>query len=814
MLTGFFDDARLALRSLWRSPGFALTAGLTLALGVGATTTLVSALDTMLFRPPVAVKSPEGIVRPYYHSGNAQFGDWTNSSGSFPDILSLRRVTGFAQVAAFYTSRASMGRGSEARPVSLTAVTGNYFELLGTSAAMGRMILPEDDTERSGTLALVLSERLWRTRFASDPAVIGRTIPIDKSVYTVVGVAPRGFDGGNFETTDGWVALTPVGMQSVGPSFRTQQGWYWVQPVARLAPGVTPVQAAAEATAAIRAGRDSTAQNGFKDIVFGPVQEARGPDFKEDARLVYWLAGVSLIVLLIACANVANLQLVRGLARSRELAIRKALGGGRGRIAMQLFLEGWWLALLAGGAGILVCQWGGDLLRRFVLPAGMSETFAVDARVLGIAALAAAAAALLSSLLPAFRVVQGDLTPVLKDGARGTGFRSSRLRPALVVLQVALSILLVVGAGLFVQSLRNLRAIRIGYDRDHIVMITADPASAGFDGVATGAAFETMAEAARRYPGVEAVTLTNGEPFGWSMSRGLKILGMDSLPRMSSGGPYVQAVTADYFRTMGMRIQQGRFFSDADRRGEPAVALIGSTMARRFFGEGKALGRCLLLNGSTNCTEVIGVVSDGIRYSPQEEPQALYYVPLPPPDSTTSHLTLFVRTRGNAADLAGGLRATLQTAVPNLPYVYARSLEEVLAPRYQSSRLGATLFGLFATVALVLASLGIYSVLAYTVRGRTRELGIRLALGALPQSLLALVVRDGLRLAATGVAFGVAAALLAGRALGSLIYGVSAHDVPTMLVAGGTVLLVAVAASLLPARRAARVDPMQSLRSE
>jgi putative ABC transport system permease protein len=813
-MIGLFDDLRQAARTLWRTPAFSLTAALTLALGVGATTTLVSAMDAMLFRPPVSVEAPTRIVRTYFRSTNPQWGDWTNSSTSFPDYLDLSQAASFEGVAAQYGTSASMGRGAEARSVDLMAVTGNYFGLLGAKAMLGRLILPEDDRPEAGTRALVLSERMWRTRFASDPAILGRSLPIDRWVYTVVGVAPRGFDGGNHQPADGWIALNPVGAEAVGEKFRTSRGWYWVQIIARLAPSATRQHAAAEATSLIRMGRDSSSMNGFREVLLGPVQEARGPDYSESARLVYWLAGVSLIVLLISCANVANLQLVRGLARSRELAIRKALGGGRGRIARQLFLEGVWLAVLAGGAGILVCQWGGDLLRRFVLPAGMTDNFRIDLRVCAIAAAASALAALLSSLLPALSVVRGELTPVLKDGARGTGFRHSRLRSSLVVAQVALSILLVVGAALFVQSLRNVRAIDIGYDRGNIIMVSADPVSAGFSGQATGEAFTTMAEAARAYPGVESAAVTYGEPFGWSLARDLKIAGMDSLPRLSSGGPYVQSVSGDYFRTMGLSIQAGRAFSDADRRPYPAVALVGATMARRYFPVGKALGQCLMLQKQQTCTEVIGVVKDGIRYSPQEEPQAIYYVPLPPPDSSTRHLTLFVRTRTDASAMAAGLRTALQTAVPNLPYVQARSMEEVLAPQYRAWRLGATLFGLFATLALVLASLGIYSVLAYAVRGRTRELGIRLALGALPVSLLALVVRDGLRLTLIGVGLGTVGALVAGRALGSLIYGVSSRDAGTLLLAGTTVILVALLASLLPARRAARVDPMQSLRSD
>lgn len=813
-MTGFFDDLRRAARSLRRAPGFTLTAALTLALGVGATTTLVSALDTLLFRPPVSVERSDRIIRTYFKSSNPQFGDWINSVVSFPDYQDLTRAKSLSAVAAMYSTSGSLGRGAEARSIDLLAVTGNYFQMLGTRPLLGRLLNADDDRPDNGAPALVLSEQLWRSRFGSDPAVIGRTMPIDNTVYTIAGVAPRGFDAGNYEPIEGWVPFTAVASQLDSKTFRTNRGWYYITLLARLAPDATRQQAAAEATALIRAGRDSSSMNGFREVLVGPVQEARGPDYSDSARLVYWLAGVSLIVLLIACANVANLLLVRGLVRGRELAIRKALGAGQGRVVQQLFLEGVWLAVLAGGAGILVCQWGGDLLRRFVLPAGMTSSFSVDIRVAAIAAMASAAAALLSSLLPAFRVVQGDLTPVLKEGARDTGFRRSRLRSILVIAQVGLSVLLVVGAGLFVQSLKRLRAVDIGYDRSHVIMVQAEPSRAGFTGLQTGQAFDAMVEVARKYPGVESAALTFGEPFGWSMARSLKVSGRDSLPRFSSGGPYIQSVTADYFKTMGLPVLIGRGYTEADRKPQPAVALLGATLAKKYFGDANPVGQCLILGDAKTCTEVIGVVKDGIRYSPQEEPQGMYYVPLPPADSSTNHLTMFIRTAEDAAKAAPGIQAALQTAAPNLPFVSARPLEEVLAPRYRAWRLGATLFGLFATLALVLASLGVYSVLAYAVRGRTPELGIRLALGAEPGSLLALVVRDGLRLTLIGVTFGVIGALIAGKAMGSLIYGISAWDPRTMIGAALTVVLVAVTASLLPARRAARVDPMVSLRSE
>jgi predicted permease len=544
------------------------------------------------------------------------------------------------------------------------------------------------------------------------------------------------------------------------------------------------------------------------------VLEAAGPDFSDQASLARWLAAMSVVVLLIACANVANLLLARGLTRARELAIRKALGAGQGRLVRQLFLEGVMTSALAGALGLIVAVWGGSALRGYVLPPVLAERFTTDGRVFAIALGATVVAALFSSLIPALQVTRADLTPVLKEGGRGSGFRRSRLRAGLVVAQVALSVMLVIGAGLFVRSLRNVLAIDIGYDASRVLLVNVDPAGAGFDGPATGRAFDAMVEAARAHPRIESAALTYGEPFGWSLASGLRVAGMDSLPRLSSGGPYIQRVTADYFRTMGLSILRGRGFTDQDRRQEPAVALIGEVMARRVFGERDPLGQCLMVGRATGCAEIIGVVENGVRYSPREEEQALYYMPLAPPSADTRHLTLFLRTRGDATIAAAAIRPILQTAVPELPFVTVSTLQEVVEPHYREFRVGATLFGLYGAVALVLAGLGLYSVLAYAVRGRTHELGIRLALGAEPRGLVRLVVGDGLRLALIGAALGIAGALAAGRALASLLYNVPAWDPLALALGAGTVLAAALLASTLPARRAARVDPVTALRSE
>ncbi|MEO8633672.1 MAG: ABC transporter permease [Gemmatimonadales bacterium] len=816
-MSSLFADVRAAWRSVRRAPQFSVIAALTLAVGIGAVTTLTSMLDMLLRRPPADVTAPAQVARLFFHHRNPQFGDWRNSVVSYPDYTDLRQAKSFSAVTAVYSGSASMGRGADAAPVDLAAVTGSYFPLLGASPLLGRLLGPDDDRLDAGVPVVVLSERLWRTRFGAGRTILGQSIALDDQTYTVVGVTRPAFDGGEYTAPDLWVPFTGVAHRMQGnDEYRTDRGWYFISLLGRLAPGATREGAAAEATSLIRAGRsDSATANGFQDVQLGPVMEAAGPDHSGTANLARWLSAMSLLVLLIACANVANLMLARGLTRGRELAIRKALGAGQRRLVRQLFLEGLLISLMAGCVGLLVAAWGGGVLRHYVLPAALAERFTTDGRVFAIAAGATLIAALLASLVPALQVTGSDLTPVLKEGGRGSGFRRSRVRSGLVVAQVALSVLLVIGAGLFARSLRNILGIDVGYDRDQVLMVSADPASVGFTGPQTGQAFDAMLAAARAHPGVVSGALTYGEPFGWSMAQGLRIVGRDSLPRMSSGGPYIQRTTAEFFQTMGIALQRGRGFTEADRREHPAVAVIGATMAKRFFPDEDPIGQCLLLGKEAmDCTAIIGIAEDGVRYSPREEPQAIYYVPLSLPGVETRHLTLFLRSRGPAAALAAEVRGVLQSAAPGLPYVEVRPLNQVLEPAYRDFRLGAMLFTLYAFVALLLAALGLYSVLAYAVRGRTQELGVRLALGAAPSSLVRLVVSDGVRLTLLGTALGILGALAAGRALASLLYGVPAWDPLTLGLATATVLLTALCASLLPARRATRIDPMTALRSE
>jgi predicted permease len=809
-----FDDVRQALRGLRVRPGFAVGAVLTLALGIGATTTLLSVVDTLMFRPPMGVRDPVRVVRPYFHFFQAPFGGWTSDAVSYPDFTDLRDgVTSFEQVAAYYQTPMSLGRGSEARPVEVYGVSGDYFRLLGARATQGRLLDSVDDSLGRPVHAAVVSERFWRSSFGSESGIVGRTVALGSDQFTIVGVTEAGFSGAELTGPDFWIPLGTVAPGFAGREFATERRAYFLRTVGRLRPGAEQEFAAAQATAAVRAGRaDSTINNGFQHVLLGPIQEAWGPEAGQSVSITLWLAAVSVLVLLVACANVANLLLQRGLGRSRELAIRRVMGATNGRLVQQLLVESVVLALIGGAAAALVALWAGGAVRGFLLPSEVAAGFSLDGRLFSLTAAASLAAGMAAGIVPAWRNAKGDLTPALKMGTRGAGYRRSLLRDGLVAAQVAMSVVLVVGTGLFVRSLRNAVNLDLGLDPSRVIVLSADLAAVGYSTFEIRQAFSAMQDAVQRHPDVERSSLSMGAPFGWSFARSVRVPGRDSVPRIASGGPYYQAVDPDYARTVGLDLLAGRDLTAADR--DASVALLNSQAARHFWPEGSAVGRCFYLRGEPPCLEVVGVLEDGRRNEVIEPPQLMIYVPLNARTMDQRVLSLFVRTRGDPHRVVTPLRELAQAAYPGLPFVRAQAMRDVIAPQYDAWRMGATIFGLFGALALTLATIGVYSTMAHAVRGRVRELGIRLALGASGSGLAGLVVRDGLRLVAIGLATGTLGALVAGRAVASLLYGVALTD-PMIL--GGTAVLLAVASAVacaIPARRAARVDPVTVLQSE
>jgi predicted permease len=821
MLDALLQDIRYALRGFARSPGFTLTVVITLALGIGANATMFGVLDALLLRPPRYVQDPDDVVRVYIRSTSRWSGTFTTTTTSVPTYEALRAgVPGFASTAAFFDRGLSLGRGAEARAVKVAAVSHTYFPMLGVRPAFGRFFGADEDRPGAQGTA-VLGHGFWHARFSGDSAVLGRALPIGRGTYTVTGVAPEGFIGANQREPDIWLPLsasvTDVFFSAeAAATALTSHGSFWIGVVARLTPGADRAATAASATTVykrnlVAAGSDDTVAT----ILLGPMQRARGPKMSDNAKVALWVGAVAAVVLLVACANVANLLLARGVRRRREIAVRLGLGATRYRIAVQLLVESLVLGLLGGAAALLVTTWGGSLVRAFLLPDLPATEPILDWRVLLFMAAAALLAGSLAGVAPALHSSRVDLSAALKDAGRSITSGHGRLRAALLAAQVAFTIVLLVGAGLFVRSLRNVQALDLGVDIERVLVATVDLGSVGMARNASNAMHLGLLERARTFPGVVAAAAGVGTPFGWSHGMHLRASGSDSIPHVQDGGPYLNAVTPDYFQTLGLGILRGRGFTDADGPVAGRVAVVGRTFARRVWPDREALGQCLYLGSDdSTCVQVVGVTEDARRGRVIEGEVMQCYVPFAQYWGSARIDGLLIRTAAGGRAAAEGVQRALQRAEPNLPYVQVQSLEEIVAPQFRSWRLGATMFTAFGLLALAIAAMGLYGVTAYGVSQRTQEIGVRMALGASGGQVLRMVVWQGVRATLAGAALGAVGAWALGRGLASLLYGVSPGD--PLVFASVTLLLIAVAllASYLPARRAAGVDPAVALRSE
>jgi predicted permease len=545
--------------------------------------------------------------------------------------------------------------------------------------------------------------------------------------------------------------------------------------------------------------------------IAGPIQYERGPRASSLSRVARWVWGVAAVVLLIACANVANLLLARTLRRRREIALRLALGVSRLRLAGQLITESLLLAIGGGLLALLLAHWGGLVLRGLFLPPYAAQSSPGDRRTLLFAFAATLIVGLLTGLAPIIQAHRSDLTQELKSGGRGSGARRSRTRTALLLLQSSLSVVLLIGAGLFVQSLQNVRSLRLGYDVDPVLYIYPNTRGVQLDDSAQARLRRRLGEVAQTVPGVQSAALGMTVPFWDTWTTGLYVPGIDSVSKL--GQFTLQAVSPEYFATVGTRILRGRGFSAQDRGNSPRVMVVSTSMAGVLWPGKDAIGQCIRVDSDTlPCTTVVGIAEDVKQTSITKDKGFSYYMPAEQfhPEAAV----VFVRARGKAEDLKEVLRRQLQAAMPGDGYVTVSTMKEIVGPQLQSWELGATMFLAFGGLALVLAAIGLYSVIAYDVAQRTRELGIRIALGARVDDVVRLVTRDGMRFALVGVVLGGIIAFVAGRWIGALLYDVSPKDPTVFGVVAGVLLAVAAGASVLPALRATRVDPSVTLRTE
>ncbi len=811
-LENTFDTVRRGVggvaRTLRRTPGFAAAVALTLALGIGANAAMFGMVDRLLLRPPAHLTDADELrlVQLQRETG-------LGTTLTYPDFDDLRAHPGLAGVAGYSHQRElTLGSGQEALDITGRMVSHEFFGLLGVPARLGRTFAPDDDRiDAAGTV--VLSEELWQRAYGGDVGVLGRTLRISGHDWTVIGVAPGGFTGATLDRVDVWLPLEAGQYRLIGGNdgWRTSRQWWWMAAVARLAEGVGDEAASAEATRLHQNGRSEGRDERYTttELRMSPLRAAMGSD--EELRVVRWLAGVSLVVLLIACANVANLLLARGVRRRREVAVRLALGVSRRRLVTEHVVESVGLAAIGGALAVALAYWGAPAMQRVLLPEVYFPDAGLNPRVLVFAVVASLLAGMLAGLGPALQSSRADLGGDLSSARRGSSGRRSRLRGGLAVAQASLSVVLLVGAGLFVKSLANVRGLDLGLDIDRLASAALEFEARGLTPTERNAVYERAARHVARLPGVEGVTLTSA-PLQWSFATALRIPGIDSIPRLPSGGPYYHAVAPGYHDVVGLRVLRGRGFEATDVEGGPPVAIVSRTMAETTWPNGDPLGACLIVgNDNEICRTVVGVVEDAARGGLQEEPFQAYYLPLGQVEFEAQ--AIYARAADPGA-VAGAMAEALRGFDATIRFARSETLREVLDPQARAWTLGATMFTVFGLLALVVASVGLYSLLAFEVAERTRELGIRSALGARQSRLLGNVLVQGARLAVGGIALGLFVAWLAGPYARDLLFEVSPRDPAVLGGVAAVLLLVAGAASLLPGVRATRVDPNVALRAE
>jgi putative ABC transport system permease protein len=796
------QDFRYALRTLARTPGFTLAAGITLALAIGANTVLFSAIHTMLLRP-LPFQDAAEVVRVWCR----QAGGLDKASVSEPELLGWREHgRSFAQLAGF-TQRNLNRTGVESpERVRGSLVTPNFFATLGVRPAQGRDFSDEDARPGQPASAVVVSHGFWKRALGGAGDVVGRTVVLDGRSHTVVGVLPESFSFPEYaEEAEVWL---PLGLDA------QRHGAHYLSVLGRRASGVT--EEAARADLARVAALIHRAEDGETPhtVTLAPWQE----HLTGNMRPVLWtLWGAVAFVLLIACANVANLMLVRALARQRDGAIRAALGASRGRRMQQALAESVLLALFGGAVGLLLVLWGMELVRT-LLPASMLRLTPVElsGTALAFSLVLSVGVGLLFGLAPALHTSGMDVLPLLKQSGSAVGARTHHpLRNALVMVQLALAMVLLVGTGLMVRTLQNVQAVDLGFDTDGLLSARLTLPDGKYPEAARKAAFfDELLGRLAALPGVEGVGVINDAPLGNSSTNG-DFLMEGSAPQ--AGERYLaeyRVASPDYFRTMRIAVRQGRAFSPQDGAKSAPVAIVNEAFVRSYLGGGEALGRRVNLDwlGDNTFHEIVGVVAD-VRHDRLTLPARpeIYY---PLAQLPISAVTLLLRTRGAEAAVVHAARQEVKAVDAEQPLYELGPFADRVDRQLLRPTATARLLAAFALLAVVLAGVGVYGVMAYTVGQRTRELGIRLALGAHPRQVLRLVLGQGLRLTAVGVGAGLLAAFGCTRLLASLLYGVDASE-PTIFLAVGVGLAgVSILASWLPALRASRVSPAISLRAE
>ena len=817
-------DLRYAWRGLRRSPGFTATVVLTLGLGIGANAAMFNVVDRLMFRPLAYLRDP-GTAHRIYWQRQIRGETRTTTSTQYARYLDLRKwTTSFSQLAGFYETNLAVGEGEASRERRVGAVSASFFDFFDARPALGRFFLPDEDRTPRGADVAVLSHAFWESEFGGRD-VRGMLLQVGEVRATVIGVAPRGFAGVNDVNPP--VVFLPItafagsGGSNDAKTYFSAYQWGWMQVLVRRKAGVTREQAEADAThaftrsweAAVALGQEGVPSETARPYaVVSSVRSGAGPDPSLESRTALWVTAVAGIVLLIACANVANLVLARALRRQRETAVRLALGVGRVRLAAQSIIESLTLALLGGAAALLVAQWAGAAIRRMLITTSTAIPVLTDWRTVAVTLALATAAGVLVGLMPSMLSYRGDLAGSLRGGVRGGVSQGGRFRSALLVVQAALSVVLLVGAVLFVRSMEAVKQLPMGYDADRVLLVNRTIRGPAFNDSAQLAMRRVLLSTAQSLPGVEAAAWAASAPFVSTSSTTLYVAGIDSVSRL--GNFTFQATTPDYFRAMGTRILRGRGLIAEDRAGAPAVAVVSEGMARTLWPGRDAIGACFRMRSDTMpCTTVVGIAEDMVQQEITGTERYHYYVSIDQYTRTWGNW-MVLRLRDDPAREAERIRAELQRVMPGTSYVTVRLLKDIVEDAQRSWRMGSTMFLAFGVLALVVSAIGLYGVIGYNVAQRSHELGVRIALGAQSRDVVRLVVGQGARFAAIGLALGLGLAFFAGRWVQPLLFRQSAHDPAIYALVAVLLFGVALLSSALPAMRAARADPNAALRSD
>jgi len=830
-------NLKLAVRTLRRTPFVTAVAVLSLALGIGANAAIFSLLDQMLLAP-LPVAAPERLInlsapgpKPGSQScNNAGDCDVVFSFPMFRDLAQSPAVRAVVDVAAHRAFGANLAFRNATLNADGMMVSGSYFSTLGLRPALGRLIGPSDDQTVGAHFVAVLGHGYWQTNLGADPAVIGQTIIVNGQAMTVIGVAPEGFDGTTLGTRPRvYVPITMRGYMNPGFQGFENRRSYWAYLFARLKPGVTPEQAEralnqayrpilADVEAPLQQGMSDSTLARFKAKTIAVEDGRRGQSsvHEEASTPLFLLFAITGIVLLIACANIANLLLARGAGRAQEMAVRLSIGAGRRHVIAQLLTESLVLAAIGGLASLLVARWTLATIGSF-LPSDAASTlrFEVDGTVAAFVGVVALVTGVVFGMFPALHSTRPDLISTMRaSSGQPSGARAAaRFRTSLVTAQIALSMALLISAGLFIKSLANVSRVDLGLDPQNVVTFGISPELSGYDSLRARQLFERAEDELATLPGVSGVTaslvpILSGSNWG----NDVRVQGYQSGPDIDSNARF-NSVSPNYFRTLGMNVLAGREFTRGDALGAQKVAIVNEAFAKKFGLGADAVGKFMSQGGDSLDIQIVGLARDAKYSEVKDEVPPLFFIPWRQMESV-GYLTFYVRTAQAPEQALGGIRQVMARLDPNLPLEELKTLPQQVKENVFLDRMISTLAAAFAVLATLLAAVGLYGVLAYTVAQRTREIGVRMALGADAGRVRGMVIGQVTRMVIVGGVLGLAAAFALGRAASSLLFGLEGHDPAVMIGAAVVLALVALGAGYVPALRASRVDPMQALRYE